>query len=227
MKNTLYSTLITLIIAITLTFTTNTPAQDSPQWHLPDGATARFGKGTIHQITYSPDSTKMAVATSIGIWIYDTETGDELNLLSGHTEAVDSVAFHPEMAIYMLASGSRDDTVRLWDVETGIEMRSLTAHTRVRSIPLHLATTAQHLLVLVRIEPSACGIPTPALCYIPKGHTRSIAEVAIQWRICRQRCLFLYLQGRQIQCYPQDVDTEIGGGDLSEPGFSGFCDFQD
>ena len=28
----------------------------------------------------------------------------------------------------MLASGSRDDTVRLWDVETGIEMRSLTAH---------------------------------------------------------------------------------------------------
>ena len=131
MKNTLYSTLITLIIAITLTFTftTNTPAQDSPQWHLPDGATARFGKGTIHQITYSPDSTKMAVATSIGIWIYDTETGDELNLLSGHTEAVDSVAFHPEMAIYMLASGSRDDTVRLWDVETGIEMRSLTAHT--------------------------------------------------------------------------------------------------
>ncbi len=96
MKNTLYSTLITLIIALTLTFTTNTPAQDSPQWHLPDGATARYGKGTIHQITYSPDSTKMAVATSIGIWIYDTETGDELNLLSGHTEAVDSVAFHPD-----------------------------------------------------------------------------------------------------------------------------------
>lgn len=130
MKNTLYSTLITLIIAITLTltFTINTPAQESPQWHLPDGATARYGKGTIHQITYSPDSTKMAVATSIGIWIYDTETGDELNLLSGHTEAVDSVAFHPD-GNNMLASGSRDDTVRLWDVETGIEMRSLTAHT--------------------------------------------------------------------------------------------------
>ena len=178
MKNTLYSTLITLIIAtLTLTFTTNTPAQDSPQWHLPDGATARFGKGTIHQITYSPDSTKMAVATSIGIWIYDTETGDELNLLSGHTEAVDSVAFHPD-GNNMLASGSRDDTVRLWDVETGIEIRSLTAHKgSVYSVAFsHDGTTLASGSYdrTVRLWDTDTGTEIHTLT----GHTRSINDIA-------------------------------------------------
>ena len=176
MKNTLYSTLITLIIAITLTFTTNTPAQESPQWHLPDGATARFGKGTIHQITYSPDSTKMAVATSIGIWIYDTETGDELNLLSGHTEAVDSVAFHPDGD--MLASGSRDDTVRLWDVETGIEIRSLTAHKgSVYTVAFsHDGTTLASGSYdrTVRLWDTDTGTEIHTLT----GHTRSIEDIA-------------------------------------------------
>ena len=176
LKNTLYSTLITLIIAITLTFTTNTPAQDSPQWRLPDGATARFGKGTIHQITYSPDSTKMAVATSIGIWIYDTQTGDELNLLSGHLAPVRSIAFHPDGNI--LASGSSDRTVRLWDVNTGIEIRSLTAHKgSVYSVAFsHDGTTLASGSYdrTVRLWDTDTGTEIHTLT----GHTRSIDDIA-------------------------------------------------
>ena len=112
MRNTSYAILGVLFVA--LTFATNILAQDSPQWHLPDGVKARYGKGTIYDIKYSPDGTKMAVATGIGIWIYETETVDELNLLTAHTEKVNSVAFSPNGTT--LASGSSDDTVRLWDV---------------------------------------------------------------------------------------------------------------
>lgn len=32
-------------------------AQEASQWHIPDGAMARLGKGRINGITYSPDST--------------------------------------------------------------------------------------------------------------------------------------------------------------------------
>ena len=48
-----------------------TIVHDSPQVHLPEGAKLRLGKGKIHQIAYSPDGTKVAVATRIGLWLYE------------------------------------------------------------------------------------------------------------------------------------------------------------
>ena len=41
------------------------------KWSLPEGAKARLNKGFIFEITYSPDSTLLAVASSIGVWLYD------------------------------------------------------------------------------------------------------------------------------------------------------------
>ena len=74
----------------------------------------RLGKGSIYEIAYSPDSTRLAVASSIGIWIYDAKTGEELDLLTGHTEYVESVAFSPDSNT--IASGSSDGTVLLWQI---------------------------------------------------------------------------------------------------------------
>jgi WD40 repeat protein len=46
--------------------------------------------------------------------------------LQGHTEEVDSVAFSPDGQL--LASASHDDTVKLWDVQTGELKRNLLGH---------------------------------------------------------------------------------------------------
>ncbi|MDE0637520.1 MAG: hypothetical protein OXI43_16915 [Candidatus Poribacteria bacterium] len=83
---------------------------------LPAGAKARLGKGRIHQIKYFPDGKRLAVATSIGIWIYDVQTGEVLDLLTGHTEPVTSIVFSPDGETF--ASGSKDNTIRLWDTRT-------------------------------------------------------------------------------------------------------------
>ena len=92
-------------------------AQEYAAWGLPEGARMRIGRGEMGELAYSPDGTRLAVASSIGIWLYDTETLKEAALLTGHTGEVTSVAYSPDGS--MLASGSEDKTVRVRDVKTG------------------------------------------------------------------------------------------------------------
>ena len=102
-------------------------APDSLQWHLPEGAKARLGKGRINKIAYSPDGKRLAVASSIGVWIYDADSGKELDLLTKNTDWVQSIAFNPNGNI--LASGSDDGSIRLWDTRTSTHLRTMTEHT--------------------------------------------------------------------------------------------------
>jgi WD40 repeat protein len=51
----------------------------------------------------------------------------ELVIETGHTDEVNSVAFSPAGDI--LASGSSDNTVKVWDVNSGLELRTLVGHT--------------------------------------------------------------------------------------------------
>ena len=101
-------------------------AQDYTQWNLPEGAIARLGKGWINEIAYSPDGSRLAVASRIGIWLYDTHTGAEVALLTGHTDHSWSVSFSPDSRT--LASGSWDGTIRLWEVATGEHLRTFEGH---------------------------------------------------------------------------------------------------
>ncbi len=117
---------VTLLVLLAL-FLPNAFAQDYTQWHLPASAIGRLGKGEINEMCYSPDGTRLAVATPIGIWLYGATTLREVALLTGHTGKVTSVAFSPDGTT--LASGSWDKTVRLWDAVTGKLKRVLTGHT--------------------------------------------------------------------------------------------------
>ena len=97
-------------------------AQDNNPFNLPEGALARLGKGRLgggdRTVVYSPDGTRLAVATDVGIWLYEARTGTEVALLKGHTRSVNSMSFSPDGKT--LASG-HDGTVRLWDVDRGQE----------------------------------------------------------------------------------------------------------
>ena len=117
---------LTVFILLTL-ISLNTFAQDSPQWGLPDDAIARLGKGVISgNLAYSPDGSRLAVASGIGVWVYDTTTYEAVFLLSGHTQEVTSIAFSLDGNTIASADGNwEEDNLRLWDAVTGEEKFAL------------------------------------------------------------------------------------------------------
>lgn len=84
---------------------------------IPEGAIEWFGKGRIYDMQYSPDGTRLAVATSLGIWIYDATTYQPLHFLKKHEDLVERIVFSPDGNI--IASEERFDKIHLWDVNTG------------------------------------------------------------------------------------------------------------
>ena len=122
---------VTLLMLLVLLLS-NAYAQEYVQWELPEGAVARLGKGTIGTVQYSPDGTRLAVASSIGIWLYDAATYQEVALIAGHQGSVRSVVFSPDGQ--MLAATDWDGTLRLWDAVTGENRWTATADMDVECV---------------------------------------------------------------------------------------------
>ena len=107
------------------------PAQEYTRWHLPEGAKARLGKGRLGDIQYSPDGSRLAVASFVGIWLYDTANLQEVALLPGHLGGASCAAFSPDGSMLASNSGYPSMSVRLWNAKTGELQRMFSGHTGI------------------------------------------------------------------------------------------------
>lgn len=87
------------------------------RWKLPEGATVRLGKGGITDIHVSPAGSRFAVATTLGIWLCDAQTGTDIALLTGHRTRINAIAFSPDGRT--LVSGDAHGEIRRWQAATG------------------------------------------------------------------------------------------------------------
>ena len=100
---------------------------------LPHGAFARLGKGGITDAAVSPDESLIAVASRIGVWLYDTHTGNFSSLIAvAETGIVSAVAFSVENA--RLAVGDWDGKITLWNINTQEKFATFNAKSHVESI---------------------------------------------------------------------------------------------
>ncbi|RKU25196.1 hypothetical protein C6499_15265 [Candidatus Poribacteria bacterium] len=90
---------------------------DYTKWELPKAAKARLGKGGINVMQFSPDGTQIAVGSNIGLWLYDVETGKEINMFPGLCQAI---AFSPDGRF--IASNGGPPGLQLWEIATGQKM---------------------------------------------------------------------------------------------------------
>ena len=117
---------LTFVLLSSLTFSIFTPDSiaQTQDYSLPDGAIVRLGKGGVSYedrgIAFSPDGSRLALATSMGVWLYDAETFDEIALLTGYTGEITVVAFSPDGTKIAAGLGRMwPGTLELWEVETG------------------------------------------------------------------------------------------------------------
>ena len=97
------------------------------------GTPIRLGKGAVghgdRAVEFSPDGQTLAVATAIGVSLYDVKTTSEIGRLTGSTVGgVHDVAFSPDGAI--LASTPSGGLIELWDVKTRQNIATLIEHNR-------------------------------------------------------------------------------------------------
>ncbi len=83
---------------------------------------ACWGKGTVYEVAYSLDGRLLALASSLGVYLYEAETQAQVRFIKTGVR-VSSVAFSPDGAT--LASGTHDNTVQLWRVDDGALLRTL------------------------------------------------------------------------------------------------------
>ena len=114
---------------------------DYRTWHLPTSATARLGKGALGQsdraVALSADGRYLAVATNIGVWVYEAASSRAVALLPTAGN-VWSVAFSAGGA---LAAGSISGTVELMDAATGNRVGTLMQGSGVTSVAFSLDGT--------------------------------------------------------------------------------------
>ena len=112
---------------MTVTFHYSAYAQEPKQNNLPEGAIARLGKGGINLIRFSPDGSKLAVGTDIGLWLYDVKKGVSSGLFTRDIGQVNVLAFSKDGGL-LASGGDGNPILQVWNLRSNKVHSSVELH---------------------------------------------------------------------------------------------------
>ena len=126
---------ITCLLIPSLLLSNGFAQEYAARWHLPEDAKARLGRGKLNNIIFSPDGTRVAVSTSIGIWIYDAHTAEVVSLFTG-IQTGEKERFIPKpppkaltfSADALIIASVHGNSIYVWDTATGTAFAMLDKH---------------------------------------------------------------------------------------------------
>jgi len=86
----------------------------------------------VFAVCYSPDGSKLTRAEGSEVVVCDACTGFVQKTLRGHSDYVRAVSWSPDGT--MVASGSDDKTIKIWDTRRGKVNSTLTVDSKVTSV---------------------------------------------------------------------------------------------
>ncbi len=101
---------------------------DVTTWALPEGAIARLGRGSVRDMAFSPDGQCFAVASAIGLWLYELPTLFPIALWDTERGMTDSITFSPDNR--RVITHTFAGNIKIWDIESGVCITKVDDHGR-------------------------------------------------------------------------------------------------
>lgn len=92
----------------------------------------RWGKGMVIDAVYSPDRTQLAVATVLGVYVYDAETAEQLSFIPVENIQLRSMAVSPDW--HWVAMGIEPDQIEIRQLSDGSLRYTVTAPNGLESL---------------------------------------------------------------------------------------------
>ncbi len=86
----------------------------------------------IYSMAFSPDGNQIATGSDCTLIVWDIIKRKTIRVWNGHSYFVDSVNFSPDGR--MLATASKDGTAKIWNIETGEEIKSFSLGDAVNAV---------------------------------------------------------------------------------------------
>lgn len=178
---------------------------DVTTWALPEGAIARLGRGSVRDMAFSPDGQHFAIASAIGLWLYELPTLSPITLWDTERGMTGSVNFLPDSR--RIVTSTSLENLKVWNVQNGACVVEIERPNKEQISRLVFFQDGQHIV--------AVSSEGDKKIYVWCAHTGTkIREIEIQspsdvYPLCFSPDLSL-LVGKKSD--PDNIGRNIGNG---------------